>query len=476
MTYAAAELPSESLGIHRQMFLFRQSLVLFVSCFVLSSCGSKESDSAGHDAGSKVQGSAVEIPESMASSMHFTTEAIQERVLGEDLRLTGRIMPELGKETDVSARFPGRVIQVNVKPGQIVSPGQVLALIDSQELSSLQAELIEAQSKLRIAQAHEEREKQIFEENLQRPKALIAARTNFEQCKVHLELVEADFNRLEGLYKAKIAAAKDYLAASATLAKARLEFKEAQTELAREEGLFKNRGILRRDLQLAEAETQSEKKHFNTLQQRLEISGLTRDLIKQVLDSGQIVMTLPVRSAVGGVVTHQDVSVGELVSPNKHVFTITDLSNVMVVADLPEVESSSIKLGDTVKVRVPGLPNEVFTAHLSYISDMVNPESRTVPIRATLGNKKKLFKINMFADIMLRASPQKVLACPKSAIQEHNNKKIVFVKDGNLYKEREIQLGVDNEKYYQVVSGLKSGEEVVTQGSLMLKTELSYKH
>lgn len=453
--------------------------IVLVLCSALSACShadeSESTESSSDTTASKSAGS-LTVSSNVAKHMQFATEKIEKRVLGEDLHMTGRIRPYIGKEADVAPRFSGRVLEVNVKPGENVHPGQVLALIDSHELASLQGELIEAQSKLGIAEAQQERERLIYEENLQRPKALIEAKTHFESTKVHLDLVDSDYKRIEGLYKAKIAAAKDFLAVTATLAKARLEFKEAQTQLAREDRLYKNRALLRRDLQLAEAETLKEKNHFTTLQQRLEVSGMANDMIKALLKTGKIVMTLPIRSGAEGVITHQDVSVGELVGPDKHLFTVTDLSTVVVIADLPEVESNGIKVGDTVKVRIPSMPGKVFTAKISWISDMVNAETRTVPIRATLENKERNFKINMFADIELRALPQTVLACPKSAVQDKDGSKIVFVQDGEKYVEKRVELGRDDEKYYQVTSGLREGEQVVTTGSLMLKTEMSYKN
>ncbi len=460
---------------------FLQLFILFL-CAALSACthseeSSETRDKAGEEAHASSNGAgSLTVSSNVAKHMQFAAEKIEKRVLGEDLHMTGRIRPYIGKEADVAPRFSGRVLEVNVKPGQAVHQGQVLALIDSHELASLQGELIEAQSKLRIAEAQQERERLVYEENIQRPKSLIEAKTHFESTKVHLELVESDHKRIEGLYKAKIAAAKDFLAAAATLAKAKLEFKEAQTQLAREESLYKNRALLRRDLQLAEAETLKEKNHFTTLQQRLEVSGMAADMIKALLKTGKIVMTLPIRSGVDGVVTHQDVSVGELVGPDKHLFTITDLSTVVVIADLPEVESNGIKIGDTVKVRIPSMPGKVFTAKISWISDMVNAETRTVPIRATLENKERNFKINMFADIELRALPQTVLACPKSAVQDKDGNKIVFVQEGDRYVEKRVELGRDDEKYSQIISGLQEGEQVVTTGSLMLKTEMSYKN
>ncbi len=412
------------------------------------------------------------LTDEIVKRVNFHTEAIQDRVLGDDLHITGHIAPNVGKEADIATRFAGRVLEVKVKPGELVAPGQVLGIIDSQELSSLQAELIEAQSKLRIAQAHEDREKQIFEENILRPKTLSEARTRFEASKVHLELAHSEFKRMEGLHKEKIAAEKDYLSAKAAYESAKLSHREAETAYEREEGLFKNRGMLRKDLQLAEAETLRERQHMQTLIQRLGVSGMSDAMIKDLLRTGNIVLSLPIRSRTHGIVTQQDIAVGEMVRPEKHIFTITDLSTVLVVADVPEVDLGGVTIGSPVKVKVSSFPNEVFTAKISYISDTVNPETRTLAIRAVLDNRGRRFKVNMFADIELKASPRKVLACPKAAVQDRNGQKIVFVKNSDEFKEREVDLGVDNEHYFEVLSGLKAGEVVVTQGSLMLRTEL----
>ncbi|MBX9569486.1 MAG: efflux RND transporter periplasmic adaptor subunit [Candidatus Obscuribacterales bacterium] len=453
-----------------------------------TSTGSTETGSHDNPANAAVTGSAntpsqtgggtphklasFKLTDDIVKRVNFQTEVIQERVLGDDLHITGHIAPNVGKETDIATRFSGRVLEVKVKPGDYVVPGQVLAIIDSHELSSLQAELIEAQSKLRIAIAHEEREKQIFEENLLRPKMLNEARTRFEASKVHLELAHSEFKRMEGLHKEKIAAEKDYLSAKAAFESAKLAHKEAETGYQREEGLFKNRGMLRRDLQLAEAETLRERQHMQTLIQRLGVSGMSDAMIKDLLRTGNIVLALPLRSRTNGIVTHQDIAIGEMVHPDKQVFTITDLSTVLVVADVPEVDLSGITIGSPVKVKVSSFPHKVFTAKISYVSDTVNPETRTLAIRAVLDNRERKFKVNMFADIELKTSPRKVLACPKAAVQDRAGQKIVFLKKDSEFKEREVELGVDNEHYFEVLSGLKDGDVVVTQGSLMLRTEL----
>ncbi len=445
----------------------RVAVLLLLTAFSVSACNKPSNVSNAHN-----QSQPNPATPNETQKVEVKTEPISKRVLGASMHIHGQIRPEPHKEAEVSPRFEGRVLELNVKVGDEVQPGTILCLIDSHEISSLQAELIEAKSKLRIAEAHEEREKQVYNENVQRPKALIEAKTRYEQSKVHLGQAESEFKRVEGLHKEKIAAERDYVAAQATLEKARLDTNEAHSQMLREESLYNNKALIKRELQLAEAETLRELQHLNTLKQRLELDGLTDDVIKKILDSGKIVLSLPIRARVSGVITHVDISVGERTTPGKHAFVITDLSTLNVVAGLPEVDLSGIKVGSMLKVKVPSYPDEFFTAKVSSISDTVDPATRTVSVTGSLDNKSRKLKVNMSAEVYLEAPPRAVLAVPKSAVREHNGKKFVIVKEGGQYREHHVDLGADTEEYYEVAAGLKEGDEVVTQGSLDLHTEL----
>jgi RND family efflux transporter MFP subunit len=465
-------------GVYRCGFLLACIFISAISVTSLSACGTK-SDSAdaslsNHHVpdGSKL----IKVSEKVAQQIDIRHEPIEKRALTIPLHVTGKIEPDLGKEVDVTSRISGRVKAIRVAPGQEVKRGQIMALLDSQEISDLQAELIEAKAKHDIAKAHEEREKMIYDELLVRPKALIEAQTQFDAAKVQKELAETEFKRQEGLYKEKISPQKDYLAAKALSATANANYEQARIAYEREKAMFKNKAMLRKDLQLAEAETARERQHFNTLRQRLEFLGADTSFLSDVLKKGLISGMVRIIAPESGVVSHHDVAVGELVHPDKSMFKVTDLTMVVVKADLPEVDVSRVRLGGNVKVKVTSYPNEDFSATISYIAEHVNPETRTVSVRARLDNRRRLFKLQMFAEIDLEGVSRELLACPKSAVQELEGKTVVFVKKEGGYEERLVKLGVDSEKYYEVVSGLSAGEEIVTQGSLMLKTELTYKH
>lgn len=438
--------------------------LLIAAAFTLSACTQTGTNTNLPKQGSEI----VNVAVPKVEHVQIKTEEITKRTLGKNMHITGHIRALHDKETDLSPRLSGRVVEMKVKQGDEVRPGQVLAIIDSHEISNLEAELIEARSKLRIAEAHEEREKQVFQENLQRPKALSEAKTKYEQSKVHLQLSETEFKRIENLRHEKIASEKDFIAAQAILSKAKLDEKEAQTEYQREQSLYNNRALLRKDLQLAEAETLRELQHLNTLKQRLELAGLSEDSLKKIMDSSKMESTVPIKSRVSGVITHVEYNVGELVVPEKRMFTITDLSQVAVVADLPEIDLAGMKLGQSVKVKIPSYPDETFTATANYISDVVNSETKTVAVRAVLDNKSRIFKLNMSADIYLGLPPRAVLACPKSAVRHLKEHTFVIVRGNNGFVQHPVELGADNDDYYEVVSGLKQGDAVVIEGSLTL--------
>ncbi|MBY0358784.1 MAG: efflux RND transporter periplasmic adaptor subunit [Candidatus Obscuribacterales bacterium] len=443
---------------------------LAMACpLILAACGNSD----GADEKKEQASSTLSIADDIAKKLDIKTEVIEKKEISRNLHITGKIQPVVGQETDVNTRFSGRVVKVLVHPGEYVHPGQELALVDSAEISSLQSDLMESKSKLALAEAQASREGLIYQENLQRPQSLIEAQTNYDETKVQLDLAQSEYRRYEGMLKEKIAAEKDFLTAKAALESARLAHKQAATQLQREAGLFKNKAVLKRDYLMAQADAARERQHLNTLVQRLQFLGMSPAKVNEVMATNRIFATIPLLAKSAGVITSQELAIGEMIDQSDRAMTVTDLSKVLVSADLPEADISSVKIGDPVKVKVSSYPREYFDGIVSFISEHVDPETRTVAIRALLDNAQHKLKLNMFAEIDFQVAPRTVIACSKSAVQERDNKKVVFIKTADGYKEREVVVTPGSEQYYEVISGLNSGEEVVTQGSLLLKTELS---
>ncbi|MBU6453271.1 MAG: efflux RND transporter periplasmic adaptor subunit [Cyanobacteria bacterium REEB67] len=415
----------------------------------------------------------IPVTDQTAQRIELKTDLVKERDLVLPLHLTGHVEPDIGGETDVSVRITGRVTRIDVRPGDKVVKGQLLAMIDSREVAELEGEMVEAKSKLDIAQAHANRERQVYEEQIARPKALLDEKARVAHAKVKLDLALSEFHRVDDLYREKIAAGKDYVAAKANVAEAKVEMEQAQTGMQREQHLYDDRVLMKKDYQLALAEVTREKQHLNTIIRRLEFIGADRKLTSEVLATGDINGLARIVAPVDGVLNRYEFSVGELVHPEQSMFKLTDLSYVQVYADLPEIDLQRVKLGDVAKIKVPSYPNAVFEGTISLIAQRVHVETRSVPIRARLANADGKLKPNMYAELDLRGTAKHCLSCPIAAVQEYEGNKIVFVKKSGGYEARLVKVGAYAVQYVEIVSGVQGGEEVATQGSLMLKTELS---
>ena len=404
------------------------------------------------------------------------TEPIKRRRGSLSLHLPGRLEPDFGKEVDISTRIAGRIKQVLVNPGDTVAAKQRLLIVDSREISQLQAELIESKAKWQDARDHEESERQIYQERISRPKALLAAKNNFSQAKIKKELAEGELNRVKGLLQEHISSSKDYVAAKATLATAQAQFDQTQADLQREERLYKNQALMKMDYKLAQDKSAQEKEHMDTLYQRLEFLGTDKARMDRILATGKIDGAICVLSPVAGVVSHYDVAVGEVVQPVKSLMKITDLSTVLVQAELPVRKLSLAKIDSRATIKIDCYPDERFQATIKFISEHVNSETRTVTIRARLANPLRKLKTNMLAEIDLNEPRREYLACPKAAIQDCDGHKVVFVAAAHGFEARRVTVGSADGDYVEVFSGLEEGKRVATSGSLRLKTDLNCGH
>lgn len=457
------------------------ALPSFILCLSigLSGCNSATTEShpaaaaSPHESASAT--ASVTVSPQIGSTVGLKTGVAETRNLALNKTLTGRIQADVGKEIDVSSRVNARVDSIAVPPGSFLAKGALIATLTSKDVSDIQAQLIEASARLMTAKSHEERERQIYKEQVQLPPALLEARTAAKNAKVQRELAANSLRRQQTLLHEKIGAMKDLVAAKAQFEAANLECEQAEANLKREEALFAGKGVLRRTLQAAQAEALSAEKQVQALKSRLKFLGVDEDAIARTVKDGTAMGTIHLRAPGAGVVTFFDVGPGELVEAEKPLFRLTDLSTALVEADLPEIDVHKVQLGDAISVKVPGLANPL-PAKISFIANHVNTSTRTVPIRARISDQTHTLKVGMFADVILAVEETRALSVPKAAIQEIEGRKCVFVKTAQGFVQRPIQIGAETDHFVQVLSGLAEGEEVATDGSLMLKTEITYRH
>lgn len=260
-------------------------------------------------------------------------------------------------------------------------------------------------------------------------------------------------------------------------AKSRLELAKENHE--RESKLHEQRISSGQEAMKARSDFKEAEAVYEAAHETLRILGLTPSEIEQTKwgDSGSTL--LPLRAPFDGKVIAQEVTRGELVTPEKNLFTIGDLKTVWVWIDLYERDIAHVHIGDEVDVRLDAYPERSFSGKVSYLKDEVDPASRTILGRVEVPNPDGLLRPNMFARILLSdphasggAEAIRSLVIPDSALQRNGEKQIVFVQTGERrFQRTEVTTGRSAEGFVEVLTGLRGDEKVVVEGSFLLKSE-----
>jgi cobalt-zinc-cadmium efflux system membrane fusion protein len=331
--------------------------------------------------------------------------------------MTGTVTPDEARVAHVRPLARGVIEQVSVRLGARVTRGQALATYDNIQLGEYVGEYLSAKAMLRQAEAERDSKRQIAE----RGRALIALEAIARQT---LDLREAEVKAAE--------------AAVASM----------QATVSRVEEQLHRFGLSDEDLGKLST---------------VEGKGLHRESSHAVL-----------RAPFDGVITRYDVAEGELVEPDRELFTVTDISTVWVLADIYEKDLTKVRTGSEATIRLDAYPDRAFTGRIAFIADSIDPQSRSAKARIVVANPTAELKLDMFARISVPTADQReALVIPLAAVQRVDNQPIVFVQlADNRFARREVELGSATGDLVEVRLGLTPGERIVSAGSFYLKTAL----
>ncbi len=275
------------------------------------------------------------------------------------------------------------------------------------------------------------------------------------------------------LYSSELGLAQSaYLKAKAKLHVAEQAFNRAQFLL--QEQVIGEAESQRRQAELLSAQAEANESH-----DRLKLLGMNDEEFRRLERSRQIRSVVPIVAPFGGRIIGRKLTRGEVVETTENLFVIADLSEVWVLANIPEkdipfVHSVHASGGTQVDVRINAYPKEVFKGTITYVGDVLDPITRTMQLRIELPNQDGRLKSEMFATIRLFSESQPDrLAVPEAALQRDQGRTFVFVQRGtNEYEMRDVHIGESNGTLTSILGGLNEGEQVVTHGAFVLKSEL----
>jgi membrane fusion protein, heavy metal efflux system len=259
-------------------------------------------------------------------------------------------------------------------------------------------------------------------------------------------------------------------------AKNRLDL--AQRNLNRNKDLLEHEAISQRDFESVQADYNDAATDVQTALQSLKVLDVSaQDLADAETQNVAIHPELAMRAPISGTVVQKLVLPGQVIQAGSTAaFVISDVSTLWVQGHIYEKDLRSIHKGDTVELRNASFPT-VFHGTVSYIGDMIDPATRTTPVRIVTPNTDGLLKKDLFLDITVKDKGEReALVVPTSAVlYDEQNFPFVYVQmQPGQFAQRQVTIGTQQQDQVEIVNGLKPGEQVVAQGSLFLQFANSF--
>ncbi len=260
----------------------------------------------------------------------------------------------------------------------------------------------------------------------------------------------------------------------------------AERAYERAEMLLKEKVIGLAESQRRQGDMLSLRAEKREAQDRLRLLGMSEEHIKQLDKEQKILSYVPITAPFDSRVIARNLTKGEVVEVTEKLFTVADLSEVWVLANIPEKDipfirsvsqatgSQTSAVDQLVEVLLTAYPGEVFHGRVTYIGDVLDVATRTMNLRLELPNPDRKLKPHMYATIRVHSLPERnVLLIPEQAVQRERDRRFVFVqRDATTFEARDVSLGEANGELVKVLDGLREGEPVVMKGAFILKSEL----
>ncbi len=269
---------------------------------------------------------------------------------------------------------------------------------------------------------------------------------------------------------------------SPTLAEAQTRYVSAQAmldahdrELQRTQKLVEIGAASRQELEKIHAEHAAQTAAVQSARSQLELLGVSTSALEKMAPGNDVNATTIVPAPIDGVVTERGANVGLNVDTATKLYTVDDLSTIWVVANLYEKDFSLVRVGSEARITTSARPDVTLRGRVSYIDPQVSAETRTAKVRIEVPNTGAELRLGMYADVVVAgASGASALTIPRNAVQNVGDRTVVYLanpKEPGRFVEREVRLGQTSAEQVEVVSGVQSGDVVVTEGSFFVRAE-----
>lgn len=369
--------------------LLKQLFLIFLSVSLIA-CSKSE------DTSQKKKLDPLEVVITPEIQKQIKTDMVNYQDISDTLLIPGRLETQNRRLAKIGSPIIGRVSDLYVSLGDVVKKGQVLARVNSIELTQTQLTLIKSSQLIGLKTKAVERAKLLFE-------ADVISKAEMLRVENELDAVKADYR-----------ASRDQLI----------------------------------------------------------VLGMSEKAVEKIETSGQINSFGDVISRFDGIIISRSINVGQIVNPQDTLFQVADLSKLWAVALIPEQQSSFIQKDEVVTIEIPALDNKKIETKIIFEDSIVDPQTRTVMVRAELDNPNLLLKPDMLTSMHIRSKKISRIAIPISSLVRENDRAHVFVQNTpQTFRLREVELGTKDGNLITVLGGIAQGETIVSDGAFHLNSE-----
>ena len=401
------------------------------------------------------EGQEVELSPEALEAAGVEVEGVTQRPAVSLLRVTGTVEVNQQQSQQATPLVGGRVERALAAPGDTVRAGQVLATIASPQIAQMHGKLHEAETALALAERNYQR--------VQRAENRVAVLT----AKAKLDEAEATLRRTRRLIELGAGAGKDLIAAEAAYKTAKAEYD------------FQSNISLNREVQEARAAVETARVDVAHIRDEMRAFGAPVAEGERENDHSSDTSLIALRAPVSGTVTERLVNAGAGVEAGRALFTISNLSTVWVIANVPEAQVGAVRVGTPAEVRSAALGTDAVSGRVGYVNPQLNEETRTAQVRIEVSNPGGRLSAGMFVEVGFQtgtgSAAGEELMVRDEAVQRVGDRTVVFVPkedEPGHFEVRDVELGGEADGYRKVLRGLSLGDRVVTKGSFTLKAQM----
>jgi multidrug efflux pump subunit AcrA (membrane-fusion protein) len=352
---------------------------------------------------------------------------VTQGLIEEKISRTGDIAPYA--QVTIYSKVQGWVEKINVREGDRVKTGQVLATLDAREAA---AYVSQSKASLEAAVARLNQVKATSEETVQ---------SQIQQAKANLELSESDLKRARELHQ------KDFVA--------RQQLDEAVTRYSVAKAAY--------DLALNSVRQKTWENDIALAEAQVRQAKATLDLAQAQL--ANLIILSPMEAGV----TKRFVDPGTMVKDTTPILALMDLTEVKMMVNVIEREFVHLQKGQPVTITCTAFPGRIFQGRILIITPALELQSRTAEIQISIPNPGYILNPGMFGrvEILLRSNPQATLIPIQALITEDEKDFVYVLRDGKAFR-KPIQKGIVKDTLVEILRGLTPGEQVIVAGQEFL--------